>query len=321
MRPSESAVAVRRCPAYEPERVYECICSLFDLLGGVERFVRPGMRVLIKPNLIVPKPPSVPAQTHPEVIYAVSRRIVETGAHVLVGDSPAWSDSAGCLKALGVYDRLGSLGVEIVQLNRPVRTRVEGADVGISRVAFEADAIINLPKLKAHQQLGATFALKNMYGCICGLGGKEKAYWHFARGHDKELFCRMVVGVYRKLSPVLTMIDGIVAMEGQGPINGQPRNVGYLVAGVDPVACERVCCDMVGFRSAELPLLQTAVKMNIGLPFSKPVEILGDRFDAPACPDFKPATLTPLRFSFGRILKSISKQIVILMKSALSSRH
>jgi uncharacterized protein (DUF362 family) len=321
MHPNKNAVAVRHCQSYDPERVYECVCSLLDHLGGVLRFARPGMRVLIKPNLIVPKPPSVPAQTHPEVIYALARRITEAGAHVLVGDSPAWSDTAGCLKALGVYERLCELNVEIIQLNRPVKTRIEGADVGISRAALEADAIINVPKLKAHQQLGATFALKNMYGCICGLGGKEKAYWHFARGHDKALFCRMVVGVYQKLSPVLTIIDGIVAMEGQGPINGQPRNVGYLVAGVDPVACERVCCDLVGFRPAELPLLQTAVKMNVGLPFSKPVELLGDRFDAPVCPDFKPATLTPLRFSFGRILKSISKQIAILMKSAVSSRH
>jgi uncharacterized protein (DUF362 family) len=321
MQFSESAVAVRHCRTYDPERVYACVCSLFDHLGGVERFIRPGMRVLIKPNLIVPKPPSVPAQTHPEVIYAVARRITEAGARVLVGDSPAWSDSAGCLKALGVHDRLRELNVEIVQLNRPVRTRIEGAIIGLSRVALEADAIINLPKLKAHQQLGATFALKNMYGCICGLGGKEKAYWHFARGHDKDLFCRMVVGVYQKLSPVLTIIDGIVAMEGQGPINGHPRQVGYLVAGVDPVACERVCCDLVGFRSTDLPLLQAAVKMNFGQPFSQPVEILGDRFDSPVCPDFKPATLTPLRFSFVRILKSITKQLAILMKSALSSRH
>jgi len=321
MQPFQGAVSVRQCRTYDPQQVYACVCRLFDDMGGVERFVRPGMRVLVKPNLIVPKPPSVPAQTHPEVIYAVARRITEAGGRVLVGDSPAWSDSAGCLKALGVYDRLCDLGAQIVQLNRPVRTHIEGADVGISRVALEADAIINLPKLKAHQQLAATFALKNMYGCVCGLGGKEKAYWHFARGHDKELFCRMIVGVYQKLAPVLSIIDAIVAMEGQGPINGQPRQLGYMVAGVDPVACERVCCDMVGFRPSELPLLQAAVQMNVGLAFSKPVDLIGDRFETPVCPDFKPAMQTPLRFSFMRIIKSIGKQIAILMKSTLSNRQ
>jgi uncharacterized protein (DUF362 family) len=317
----ENTVAVRQCQTYDPACVYEAVGVLFDSLGGIRQFVQPGRRVLIKPNLIVPKPPSIPAQTHPEVIFAVARHVKEAGGLPLVGDSPAWSDTEGCLKALGVDGRLRDLGVEFVQLNQPVRSRIEGVSVGLSRVALQADAIINLPKFKAHQQLGATFALKNMYGCVCGLGGKEKAYWHFAKGHDKDDFCRLIVGVYRKLSPVLTLIDAVVAMEGQGPINGQSRQLGYLLAGTDPVACERVCCDMVGFAPQTLPLLQTAEKMGFGLPSSQPVQILGDRFAGPVCPDFQPAIQTPLRFTLPRIIKSISKQIVILMKSSLFGRQ
>ncbi len=310
----DHTVALQRCKSYDPQEVHSAIARQLELLGGVEHFIKPGQRVLIKPNLIVPKPPEVPAQTHPEVIYAMARIVKEAGALPVVGDSPAWSTTAGCLKALGVNERLKALGVEIVNLSRPVRMKIAGANVGISRAALEADVIINLPKLKAHQQLGASFAFKNMYCSVCGLGGKEKAYWHFARGREVESFCRMIIGIYQKLSPVLNIIDGIVAMEGQGPINGRPREVGYLIAGTDPAACERVCCDLVGFDPADLPLLATAEKMGVGTPKDEPINIVGDTFTKPACPNFKPATQTPLRFSLPHICKSIAKQILILLK-------
>jgi len=314
-------VAVQHCKSYDPEQVYMAIARQFELLGGVERFIKPAQRVLIKPNLIVPKGPDVPAQTHPEVIYAVAKIVKEAGGVPVVGDSPAWSTTAGCLKALGIDRRLQELGAEIVNLNQPVRMNIDGANVGISRVALEADVIINLPKLKAHQQMGATFAFKNMYGCVCGLGGKEKAYWHFARGGEVEQFCRMIVGVYQKLNPVLNIIDGIVGMEGQGPISGEPREVGYLIAGTDPAACERVCCDLVGFNPNDLPLLTTAGKMGVGIGLDAPIEMVGDIFEKPACWDFKPAMQTPLRFSFPRICKSITKQCIIRFKGLFSFRR
>jgi len=306
-------VAVQRCRSYDADTVHSALCRQFELLGGVSRFIQPAQRILIKPNFIVPRPPEVPAQTHPEVIYAVARIVKEHGAVPLVGDSPAWSNTRGCLKALGIDERLEALGVKIVQLDRAKRMEIDGIQVGISRVALEADAIINLPKLKAHQQLGATFAFKNMYGCVAGLGGKEKAWWHFARGKDYEAFCRMIIGIYHTLNPVLNIIDGIVAMEGAGPINGDPKEVGYLVAGTDPAACERVCCDLVGFDPNDLPLLTTAEKM-VPVTMDAPIQVVGDTFDAPVCPDFKPAVQTPLRFTFPHICKSIAKQILILLK-------
>ena len=306
-------VAAVRCTSYDADTVYAAVCRQFELLGGVSHFIKPAQRVLIKPNLIVPRPPAVPAQTHPEVIYAVARIVKEHGAVPLVGDSPAWSNTRGCLKALGIDERLETLGAEIVQLDRPVRMEIDGAAVRISRVALQADAIINLPKLKAHQQLGATFAFKNMYGCVAGLGGKEKAWWHFARGRDYEAFCRMIIEIYHTLKPVLNIIDGIIGMEGQGPINGDPKEVGYLIAGTDPAACERVCCGLVGFDPNDLPLLVTAEKMHPGM-MDAPIHVLGDTFDSPVCPDFKPAIQTPLRFTFPHICKSIAKQILILSK-------
>ena len=310
----QHTVALQRCNSYKPPQVYRAIRTQLELLGGVDHFIQKGQRVLIKPNLIIPKPADIPAQTHPEVIYAMAQIVKEQGALPVIGDSPAWGTTAGCLKALAVAERLTAIGAEIVNLNQPVRMRIEGANVGVSRAALEADVIINLPKFKAHQQIFATFAFKNMYGCVCGLAGKEKAYWHFARGKEVESFCRMIIGIYHKLKPALNIIDGIVAMEGQGPISGQPCRVGHLIAGTDPIACERVCCDLVGFDPNELPLLMTAEKMAPG-SMATSIEIVGDMPKMPVCPDFKSAVQTPLRFSFGRICKSIAKQMLILLKS------
>jgi uncharacterized protein (DUF362 family) len=311
---SDPTVAVCQCSGYTPPDVLSAVRRQFDLLGGVRRFVQPGQRVLIKPNLIVPRPADVPAQTHPEVIFAVAACVKDAGAVPVVGDSPAWSNTRECLRTLGIDERLNKLGAEIVNLDQPVRMEIEGIRLGISRIALEADVIINLPKLKAHQQLGATFAFKNLYGCVCGLKGKEKAYWHFARGHDYEAFCRMIIGIYQKVKPSLNIIDGIIGMEGQGPISGHPRQVGYLIGGIDPVACERVCCDLVGFDPADLPLLMTAQEINLGCGLDVPIKILGDTFIPPVCSDFKPAVQTPLRFTFPRICKSIAKQGLLLVK-------
>lgn len=314
---SRATVAVMRCADYTPALVRQAVNDAFALLGGAERFIRPGQRVLIKPNLIVPVGPDIPAQTHPEVILAVAEWVKNAGATPLVGDSPAWGNVHTCLEALGIDRRLQAIGAQIVQLDRPVRTKIEGSSLGLSRVALEADAVINLPKLKTHQQLGATFAYKNMYGCVAG---KEKAYWHFAKGGSYDKFCRMLVGVYRHLTPVVNLIDGVVAMEGQGPINGNPRPLGYLVAGCDPSACEYVCCRLVGFDPAMLPILQTATRMGGGCRDEKAIEIVGDAWRSPACADFKSAVQTPLRFSFWRICKSIIKQAMLLYSNRFSRR-
>ena len=314
----KQTVVLQHCTSYESGEVESAITRQFELLGGIRQFIKTGQRILIKPNLIVPRSPKVPAQTHPEVIYTVAKIVKEHGAIPLVGDSPAWSNTRGCLKALGIVERLVSLGAEIVQLDSPVRMEVDGMTVGISRVALEADAIINLPKLKAHQQLFATFVFKNMYGCVAGLAGKEKAWWHFARGREHEPFCRMIIGIYRRLNPVLNIIDGIVGMEGQGPISGQPRQVGYLVSGTDPVACERVCCELVGFNPADLPLLKAACDRGMG-SLTDPIERLGDTFEKPVCENFKPAVQTPLRFSFSHICKSIFKQCLMLAKNLVTA--
>jgi uncharacterized protein (DUF362 family) len=305
----KSVVAVCRCPDYEPVRVREAVERCLGLLGGAEKFIGPGRKILIKPNLIVPAPTEQPAQTHREVIIAMAQAVKDRGATPMVGDSPAWGNIRGCLAAMGAIEPLEKMGVEIVQLNRPVVCHIDGARVRLSRYALEADAIINLPKFKAHQQLVATFAVKNMFGCVVG---KEKPYWHFARGKSERRFCRLLIEIYRRLSPALNLIDGVVAMQGQGPIRGQPYPLGFLIAGTEPIACEVVCGRLIGIEAGELPMVRTAEKMGFGQSQWSEIEIAGDDFGPFVRKDFQRAQLTPLRFSLPRIFKSIAKQILLL---------
>lgn len=304
-----SPVALVRCGDYEADTVQPAVERLLELLGGVERFVSPGERVLIKPNFIVTADRGGPAQTHPAVILALARLLKDAGARPMVGDSPAWQDTAACVESLGLADDLRRLDVPVIQLDKPVRVRIDGAFIGLSRRALEADKIINVPKFKMHQQLGTTFAIKNMFGCVAG---KEKAYRHFSHGGDPEAFCRMLIGIYARLAPVLNVIDAVTAMEGKGPIHGTAKNLNVLIAGQDPIACERVCCRLIDLDPAFLPILHTARKLSLGTANTPAPEVIGDDPQTFLCPNFQRAPQTPLRFTFPRICKSITKQCLLL---------
>ncbi len=311
-------VALVRCENYDPAQVAQAIHRQIDLLGGIATFVKPGDSVLVKPNFITPHSHHhSAAQTHPAVIIEVARLLKDCGARPFVADSPSWANAAACARALELTEPLQKLGVPIRQLDRPRKVRLgcDGPRVGLSSAALDADAIINLPKLKAHQQLTATFAVKNMFGCV---SGKHKALWHFRKGDDTTEFCTMLIEIYKRLAPVLTIIDGIVAMEGQGPIHGQSRPLGWLVAGTEPIACERVCCGLIGMAPETVPIIRTAKEIGFGCTDLTQIEVVGDAMPTTPCPDFVMPRLTPIKFTFARICRSVGKQILIL---TTGSRH
>jgi uncharacterized protein (DUF362 family) len=307
---TNNAVAVVGCSNYEPANVTSAIERIFSLLGGGEKFICKSDRVLLKPNFITAAPAWQAVQTDPAVILAVAKIVKDFGGKPFIADSPAWRNVWASIKSLQLDGPLKKLGVDVVPLNRPKRFKTAGGNIGISSVALDADRIINLPKFKAHQQLGATFAVKNMFGCVCG---KEKAFRHFTAGQSCHKFCRMLIEIYDLLAPVITIIDGIVAMEGAGPINGKPKKLGVLVAGDEPIACERVCCELIGLAPDELPMIQTAMEMDLGCADLDDINILGDDYAELICTDFIRAQQIPLRFSLPRVCKSVFKQLIYLL--------
>ena len=313
---SRPVVALIRCDNYSPPKIADAVRRQFELLGGLEKFVRAGDAVLLKPNFIAPKSRRHATQTDPAFILEVARLLKDFGARPFVADSPAWSTTIHCAKVLKLDEALKKLGVPLKNLDRPKRIRIgeKGTRVGISSVALDADVIINVPKFKAHQQLGATFAVKNMFGCV---SGKEKAIWHFLKGGKANDFCRLLIDIYQYMHPALTIIDAVTVMDGHGPINGRARPLGWLIGGTDPIACETVCAKLIGMEPEDLPIVETARRIGFGCSDPAQIETAGDDFSRHICTDFELLNLVPIRFSFLHVCKSICKQIILLTKAML----
>ena len=307
-----TTVAVTRCETYEPKGVAAAIRKQFELLGGLEQFVKPGDSVLIKPNFIAPKSRRHATQTHPTVVLELARLLKDFGAKPFVADSPAWSNVFACVRKLNLDKDLERLGVSVKQLNRPKWCKVSdrNSKVGISSIALEADVIINLPKFKTHRQLTATFAVKNMFGCVAG---KRKALWHLTRGKTEE-FCQLLIEIYKHLAPTITIIDAITAMQGKGPINGEPRELGFLIAGQEPISCEAICCELINLNPKDLPIMIQAKKTNFGCQDREKIQTIGDDYSQNIITDFKFPDLIPVGFSLIHVAKSVCKQIILLAK-------
>ena len=308
-------VTLTRCTDYSRGEIAEAIERQFKLLGGLERFVKPGDSVLLKPNFIAPRSRRYAAQTDPAVILETARLLTDFGARPFVADSPAWGNIFTCAKALKLHEPLRKMSVPVKQLDKPKKCRIgaKNTSVGISTIALEADVIINLPKLKTHQQLAATFAVKNMFGCV---SGKRKALWHFTKGKNEDDFCEFLIDIYKFLNPALTIIDAVTAMDGPGPIRGRARPLGWLIGGTDPIACEIICCKLVDINQEDIPIIKTARQTGFGCSDPAKIEVAGDDFSEYICTDFKMPELVPISFSLLRVCKSICKQILILARSA-----
>lgn len=316
----DSTVTLTRCGDYSRPGIARAVERQFELLGGLERFVRPGDTVLLKPNFIAPKSRRHATQTDPAILLETARLLKDFGARPFVGDSPAWSNVFACVRALKLTEQLARMDVPVRQLDsrRDCLIGARRTKVGISSVALDADVIINLPKFKSHQQLGATFAVKNMFGCVVG---KRKALWHFARGGNPHDFCELLIDIYRHLEPAVTIIDAVTAMDGPGPISGRARPLGWLIGGTDPIACEIICANLVGIEPQSLPIIKTANQIGFGCADQTGIEIIGDDFPQEICADFDLPELSPIRFSLIHVCKSICKQILLLAGTKARKSH
>ena len=307
-------VGLIRCSDYSQPKIAEAIRREFNLLGGLEKFVSRGDSVLLKPNFIAPRSRRCAAQTDPAIIIETARLLKDFGAKPFLADSPAWGNVFACVKKLKLDEPLKKLAVPVKQLNKPKKCRIgtKHTAVGISSIALNADVIINLAKLKSHQQLTATFAVKNMFGCV---SGKRKALWHFARGKHEADFCELLIDIFRFLKPALTIIDAVVAMDGPGPIRGRARPLGFLIGGTDPIACETICSELINLDPGDIPIIRTARQIGFGCSDRQEIKIVGDDFPEIVCTDFARPPQIPIRFSLPHVCRSICKQILLLAKS------
>lgn len=291
-----SKVVLKRCPDYNAEKVYKSVAESIELLGGISSFIKRGEKVLLKPNLLSAKPIEKAVTTHPAIIESVIRLVKDAGAKPFIGDSPGIGSAGQVAAKSGIKEVADRYGVDIVNLSEGIPVENPKGKVfkrfDVSRAALEADAIINIPKLKTHAMMTMTLGVKNLFGCV---PGKRKVSWHFEAGHDKLAFAKMLVELYQLLNPRLTVLDGIVGMEGDGPGSGTPREMGVIAASADAVAMDMIIGRMVGLEPGEVPTTEAAMELGIGETDTEGVEVVGDAAGM-VFEDFKLPETTEPRF-------------------------
>jgi len=301
-------VSLAHCSELTFSAVSDAVDQAVEPLGGMAAFVRPGQRVLVKPNLIAADPPERAATTHPLVVQRVVELVQAAGGEPFIGDSPAWGRFDQVAHVTGMEAVAERCRVALVPFARGLKVPCPFPAIvrsfPVAAPAVEADVLIHVPKLKAHQQLGFTAAVKTIYGC---LPGKRKAFWHFRRPHDPD-FARLLVAYHATVAPDLQIVDAVLAHEGRGPRRGQPRFVGVIAAGTDAVAVDTVLAELIHAPPSHRFLLEAAREMGVGEPDLEKIEIRGEPLAERRVADFVFPDLVGVAFSLPRVVRSVLRQ-------------
>lgn len=281
----DPVVALVRCDSYDESLVRAAVQRGLELLGGAGAFVRPGERLLLKPNLLVGKVPERAATTHPAVFRAVAQCLRDAGAILTYGDSPGFGRLENVARKAGIGEVAEEMGIPLADF-RTGRTVSfpEGKIIRqfiVAEGVFDADGIVSLPKFKTHALTRVTGAVKNQFGCVPGM---LKGEFH-ARLNNMDHFASMLVDLCRLLRPRLYVMDGIIAMEGNGPGSGTPRAMNALLLSADPVALDATICRMIDLD----PLLAPTVYWGeqLGLGSCSRLRVAGDSTADFYCADFE----------------------------------
>lgn len=293
------AVSLARCTGYD-DGVVDALRRLLEPLGGMSAFVRPGQRVALKPNLLRPTTPASAATTHPAVVAAVARLVHEAGGHALIVDSPGGPSTPVYVRTVhrmtgmaGAAEATGATLVDdldAVQVAHPRGLLLHRVD--LLRAAVEADVLINLPKLKTHGLVGLTVAVKNLFGLVPGV---VKVAYH-GRLQDPREFARGLVDVALVAGAGLHIVDAVVAMEGNGPSAGEPRQLGALLAGADPLAVDVVAAALAGIAPRTVVTTDVAAEAGLTTGLPEDVEVIGETIEALRA---EPALRLPDTFARG----------------------
>ena len=259
-----ASVAMTACPDYQNPALEQAVGRAVDLCGGMVSFVKPGQRVLLKPNLLGAYALERRVTTDPAVVLAVGRLVAEAGGRIIIGDSPAIDGFRRTAAKSGMDRVAAELGAELVELGDPQEVQTpQGClyrRLELARQAVEADVIINLPKLKTHCMMLLTLGVKNLFGTIVA---QRKGEWHYAIGQDRDTFAGLLLDIHATLAPALTILDGVWAMEGKGPGNGDPRHVGLIAASTDALALDLHIAGLLGAPGDLFPLGRAALSRGL----------------------------------------------------------
>jgi len=302
-----SSVSIVRCPSYERAQVEAAVRQAVDSVGGIAGFVAPGDRVLLKPNMLVGAPPERAISTHPEVVRAMVLACQEVGSEVWVGDSPAVGSGTRAAGRCGIAAVCQETGARLAPFDKVQEVPFPEGRVAkrflLAEDVARADKVISLAKLKTHGLTLYTGAVKNLYGTIAGM---EKGRLHFTYQTPIE-FSRMLLDLHNCVRPVLSVVDGIDAMEGAGPQNGKVRRVGLVFASASALALDAVAATVIGLDLSAVPYLALAIEAGLLAPSVADIELKG----VPLAEAIVPGFLLPesaKKTNFPRLFNDIMRR-------------
>ncbi len=271
-----SRVALVRCDGYDSAAVTRAVADGIELLGGIARFAATGERILMKPNVLAGDDPGRLVSPHPTVMGAVAGVLGGRTSRLTYGDSPGFGKPEAALRKAGLEAAAREHGAELADF-------VNGREVSfpqspftrrffLAEGALACDGIVSISKLKAHAFMRMTGAVKNQFGCVAGA---TKAGFHLKLQQPSE-FGRMLAALTLCLRPRLYIMDGIMAMEGNGPRSGDPRRMNVLLFSSDPVALDAVMCRLVDIDPALLATCVAGREYGLGTWRSEEIEVVGD---------------------------------------------
>ncbi|MFA5155817.1 MAG: DUF362 domain-containing protein [Candidatus Omnitrophota bacterium] len=302
-------VAIVKCDTYEQQTVSSRVKEVIDLAGGIISFVRPQSRVLVKPNLLMPIGPSAGINTHPEVVRAVIRVLKSIDCKVFLGDGPcALKDIPD--KMDEVYETSGMTrvcweeGVELLKFEQK-RWRKR---FPLAAFLDECDHVVNVPKFKTHNMMVLTGAIKNLFGLVWRM---HKIEMHKKYFYPPE-FAGILVDIYEEVKPALTVVDGIVAMEGDGPAtSGKLRKQNIIVAGKDCVAIDSVLASIMGLEPKDILTTKEAAERGLGEADIRSIIIEGERLkDIITSPFVLPASSSLLKKILPKPILDMARKMI-----------
>jgi uncharacterized protein (DUF362 family) len=306
----QPAVSLLKSTSYDIDQLMGQIEQLLAPLGGMGHFVRPGDRVLLKPNLLTGARPTKECVTRPEIVYCVAKLVQQAGGKPFLGDGPAFGSARGVAKANGYLPLCDELNIPIVEF-KGKRYSTVGENFNhllLSKEVMEADVVINLPKVKSHVQLTMTMGVKNLFGCV---PGKMKAWWHMEAGKDADRFGLMLVETARTIDPDLTIVDGILGHEGNGPSAGEPKELGVLAASGNVFALDQALLALLKVDPETVPTQRAARTLGLNFDLEAIAFVLARPEDL-AIDDWKlPTQMMAIDFGAPRVLKSTFKHLYI----------
>ncbi len=306
-------VSLIGCENYDFEKVFSALKQSCENMGGLDKYISSGEKVLLKVNMLMKKRPEEATTTHPVFVKALAKILIDHGCEVIIGDSPGgpFNDTMlrGIYKATGMAAVAEEIGCKLnFNTGQAQKANPDGLllkKLVLTDMLNDVDKVISVSKLKTHGMMTFTGAVKNMFGTVPGL---IKAEYHVNMPAYDD-FANALIDICLCANPVLSFMDAVDGMEGAGPSSGTPRHIGAVIACDSPYHLDKVACSIINLDFKKVPTITQSIKRGIASNGLDDVEIIGDKIEDFFISDFLiPTTAKSLSFNAPKILSNLIQQ-------------